>query len=144
MSTPGTLTTSVGFSDKVKLFVTGLLLLLFLLFPLVIWNEFYRDIMILVLVFAIASQAWNIVGGYGGQFSLGHAVFFGLGAYTSSLLYVYYGLTPWIGMILGGFYQPWWGGWSFTRALGCVGLISAFLPLPSGKSCGFWRSTGGR
>ncbi len=82
--------------------MTGLLVLFFLVFPLVIWNEFYRDIMILVLIFAIASQAWNIVGGYGGQFSLGHAVFFGLGAYTSSLLYVYYGLTPWIGMILGG------------------------------------------
>lgn len=110
MSNSGTLTTSVGFSDKVKLFMAALFVLFFLLFPLVIWNEFYRDIMILVLIFAIASQAWNIVGGYAGQFSLGHAVFFGLGAYTSSLLYVNYGLTPWIGMILGGILSAIVGG----------------------------------
>ncbi|MCK5552989.1 MAG: hypothetical protein KAJ09_07585 [Deltaproteobacteria bacterium] len=101
---------SITFSDKVKLFFTALLVLLFLFFPLIVGNEFYRDIMILVLIFAIGSQAWNIVGGYAGQFSLGHAVFFGLGAYTSSLLHVYYGLSPWIGMILGGILAATVGG----------------------------------
>jgi branched-chain amino acid transport system permease protein len=45
--------------------------------------------------------AWNIVGGYAGKFSLGHAAFFGLGAYTSSILYARLGISPWLGVPLG-------------------------------------------
>jgi branched-chain amino acid transport system permease protein len=46
-------------------------------------------------------MGWNITGGYLGVFSLGHAVFIGIGAYTSSLMFYYYGVSPWIGMVLG-------------------------------------------
>jgi branched-chain amino acid transport system permease protein len=45
--------------------------------------------------------AWNIIGGFGGQFSLGHGVFFGIGAYTTVLLYTGMGLSPWLGMLVG-------------------------------------------
>jgi branched-chain amino acid transport system permease protein len=55
-------------------------------------------IMIMIFLFSLMGQGWNVLGGYAGQFSFGHSVFFGLGAYVSSLLFVRLGLTPWIGM----------------------------------------------
>ena len=54
------------------------------------------------LVYVVLGQAWNLVGGYAGQWSLGHAAFFGLGAYTSTLLLLRFNVTPWLGMIAGG------------------------------------------
>ncbi len=54
--------------------------------------------MIMIFLFAIMGQGWNVLSGYAGQFSFGHALFFGMGAYTSSLLYVKVGLTPWLGL----------------------------------------------
>lgn len=70
------------------------------LLPLFIHNKFYMNIFILILIYATIANAWNILGGYGGQLSLGHAIFFGLGAYTSSLLFLKAGLSPWIGLII--------------------------------------------
>lgn len=70
--------------------------------PLVIENRFYLHVLVMILFYAALSQAWNIIGGYGGQLSLGHAAFFGIGAYTSTLLFFQLGLTPWIGGLLGG------------------------------------------
>jgi branched-chain amino acid transport system permease protein len=55
--------------------------------------------MIMIFIFTIMGQGWNVLGGYVGQFSFGHALFFGIGAYTSTLLYFHLGLTPWIGII---------------------------------------------
>ncbi len=53
------------------------------------------------LLFAYLAQCWNLAGGYAGQFSLGHSAFFGVGGYTSSLLLVRLGVSPWLGMWLG-------------------------------------------
>ena len=58
--------------------------------------------LISVLFFGYLGACWNILGGYGGQFSFGHAAFFGIGAYTSTLLFLHLGLTPWLGMLAGG------------------------------------------
>ncbi len=55
----------------------------------------------LVLMAATLGQCWNIVGGLANQISLGHAAFFGVGAYTSTMLQVKYGLSPWIGLPIG-------------------------------------------
>jgi branched-chain amino acid transport system permease protein len=55
-----------------------------------------------VLLFAYLGSAWNILGGYAGQFSFGHAAYFGLGAYTSTLLFLRLGVSPWLGMLAGG------------------------------------------
>lgn len=58
-------------------------------------------IMIMVCLYATIAQAWNILGGYAGQVSLGNAVFFGVGAYTSTILMTRIGLSPWLGIPAG-------------------------------------------
>src|SRR5690606_13722906 len=58
-------------------------------------------VLTLALLFAALGQAWNIVGGLANQISLGHAAFFGIGAYTSTLLLIHFGTSPWLGMIAG-------------------------------------------
>ena len=73
-----------------------------LAYPWVFRLAFQRRFMVVVFLYAMLGQAWNILGGYTGQVSLGHAVFFGIGAYTSTLLHLKVGWTPWIGMIAGG------------------------------------------
>jgi branched-chain amino acid transport system permease protein len=60
------------------------------------------SILTLIFFYAFLGQAWNIVGGYAGQLSAGHAAFVGVGAYTSAMLSIEAGLTPWIGMLAGG------------------------------------------
>jgi branched-chain amino acid transport system permease protein len=58
-------------------------------------------VMILILLFASMAQAWNIIGGYCGQVSFGHSVFFGIGAYGAGMAVVTYGGTPWLGILIG-------------------------------------------
>jgi branched-chain amino acid transport system permease protein len=65
-------------------------------------DKFYLHVLIMMMFYASASSAWNIVGGFAGQLSLGHAAFFGIGAYTSTLLFIDLGISPWIGMLIGG------------------------------------------
>jgi branched-chain amino acid transport system permease protein len=62
----------------------------------------HLNLAIMVLMAAQLGVSWNIVGGYAGQVSLGHAAFYGLGAYTSTLLLVKFGVNPWIGALAGG------------------------------------------
>jgi branched-chain amino acid transport system permease protein len=70
--------------------------------PLVVQNDFYLDGFILIFVWGAFAGAWNIVSGYAGMVSLGHNAFFGIGAYTSTLLFLHLGITPWLGMVAGG------------------------------------------
>jgi branched-chain amino acid transport system permease protein len=65
-------------------------------------NVIVIDVMILVFVYACIASAWNLIGGYVGQFALSNAVFYGIGAYTSTILSTRYGISPWVGMVLGG------------------------------------------
>ena len=65
-----------------------LLLVLAVLLPLIVKSAFYVNVLVLILLFAYLSSCWNILGGMTGQHSFGHALFFGIGAYTSSLLFV--------------------------------------------------------
>ncbi len=58
-------------------------------------------IAIRVLIFAMLGMSWNIMSGFGGMFSFGHAAYFGIGGYTSSILLVNLGISPWIGMVAG-------------------------------------------
>ena len=60
------------------------------------------DIFIRILLFSFIGTAWNLMGGYAKQLSLGHAAYFGLGAYTSTILQIDFGISPWIGMVAGG------------------------------------------
>jgi branched-chain amino acid transport system permease protein len=68
----------------------------------VIQNAFVLHLLIMVFTSIALGLAWNIISGYGGQLSFGHAAFYGVGAYTSTLLFVHFGVTPWLGMIAGG------------------------------------------
>ena len=70
--------------------------------PLVVTSSFAIDIFIRVLLFSFIGVAWNLMGGYAKQLSLGHAAYFGLGAYTSTILQIDFGISPWIGMVAGG------------------------------------------
>lgn len=63
---------------------------------------YWIRVLALTLLFAAMAQAWNIVGGLANQISLGHAAFFGIGAYTSTILLLQLGLSPWLGMVGGG------------------------------------------
>ena len=81
--------------------VAGLALGTLLVAPLFL-PPYFLEILISVLLFGYLGAAWNILGGYGGQFSFGHAAYFGIGAYTSTLLFLRLGVTPWLGMLAGG------------------------------------------
>lgn len=70
--------------------------------PLGIADVYAQNVLVLTLMYAALSQSWNILGGYCGQISLGHALYFGIGAYTTSLLYTKAGVLPWFGMVAGG------------------------------------------
>jgi len=71
------------------------------LIPAVAKNSFLGHVLILILLFASMSQSWNIIGGYGGQVSFGHSVFFGIGAYGAGMAVVKYGIMPWPGVLIG-------------------------------------------
>ena len=84
-----------------KVYVSAILLALAFALPLAVPTPFITNLFVLLFVFSALSIAWNIVGGYAGQLSLGHAVFYGIGGYTSTLLTQNFGITPWLGMIAG-------------------------------------------
>ena len=69
-------------------------------YPLVFSGAFYRDIGVTFLLAAISASAWNIVGGYAGQVSVGHSMFFGLGAYAAACLHAW-GWPPMAGIPFG-------------------------------------------
>ena len=80
----------------------GLAVAAFLLaYPFVFTSPFSHHLVILILLYALMAQSWNVVAGLSGQISLGHAIFFGIGAYSSTVLFVKYGITPWIGLVVG-------------------------------------------
>lgn len=64
-------------------------------------DRYLLSIGISILIMILLGQSWNLMSGFAGQFSFGHAAFFGVGAYTSSILYVDFGVSPWIGMFAG-------------------------------------------
>jgi branched-chain amino acid transport system permease protein len=64
-------------------------------------NDYLVSVLILVLLAAYIGQAWNIMMGFAGLLSLGHALYVGLGAYVSAALFVRYGISPWLGMPAG-------------------------------------------
>jgi len=85
----------------VKAVGVTILALAVLAFPFVFREPFPQHLMILVMLYALLGTAWNLLGGFAGQISLGQAIFFGAGAYTSTLLAQHLGVSPWLGMIAG-------------------------------------------
>jgi branched-chain amino acid transport system permease protein len=84
-----------------KAFLALVLIIVFGL-PLILRSPTYLHILVLLYLYAYLTTSWNLVGGFAGVLPLGHAAFFGIGAYTSTVLYLQYGVSPWFGMVLGG------------------------------------------
>lgn len=74
---------------------------LLLAYPFIFKSTFSHHLMILILLYTLMAQSWNVMAGFSGQISLGHAIFFGIGAYSSTVLFVKYGITPWVGLLVG-------------------------------------------
>lgn len=89
------------FSSEPSFWVLAGLVAVIAILALTVKDKFYLHVLIMMMFYAAASSAWNIIGGFGGQLSLGHSAFFGIGAYTSSLLFINLGISPWIGMFIG-------------------------------------------
>lgn len=76
-------------------------ILLLLLLPFLGLSSFTLHNMIIIFLYAAMAVAWNILGGLAGQHSMGHAAFMGIAAYTSTLLFIRFNISPWIGMLVG-------------------------------------------
>ena len=90
--------------SQLRLALPLLALLLLLAISLPFWaltSQYTIGVAVRVLIFASLAVAWALLSGYGGQVSFGHAAFFGLGAYTSTLLMNDFRITPWLGMLAG-------------------------------------------
>src|SRR5262250_3543548 len=79
----------------------ALLLVIVLGYPFVFSTPFQQRLGALVLLYAIAASSWNIIGGYAGQVSVGHVVFFGCGAYAAMGAYAHFALSPLVGIPAG-------------------------------------------
>src|SRR5262249_30743321 len=137
--------------------------------PWLVSNPSRQNFLILAMMTAQLAVAWNILGGYAGQVSFGHAAFYGLGAYTSSVLLIQFGVSPWIGMVAGGVLATLFAlliGWPcfklkghyfaiatiavaeivqvvFTNWRAVGGAVGLYLPLREGglRAVGFHTST---
>ena len=69
--------------------------------PLLTSSNVVLNFMVVALLIALVGQGWNVLGGYGGQYSFGHAAFFGTGAYVTAILQVRYGVNAWVGLVVG-------------------------------------------
>lgn len=78
-----------------------LLLAALVVLPLASGDQHLLSIGVVTLLYAYLALSWNVLGGFAGQLSLGHAAYFGIGAYTSTWLFVNLGLSPWLGMFAG-------------------------------------------
>jgi len=89
-------------------------------------SQSLQDVIVLTFLWAGLASSWNIAGGYAGLISFGHAAFFGVGAYTSTILLVRFGLTPWVGLWCGGLLSAICGA---VLAIICVRLRGPFFIL---------------
>jgi branched-chain amino acid transport system permease protein len=110
---------------KVSIFEIALLLICIALLAAPI-SQSLRDVVVLTFLFAGLGLAWNIAGGYAGLISFGHAAFFSIGAYTSTILLVSVGLSPWIGLWVGAVLSAICGA---VLALVCARLRGPFFIL---------------
>ena len=78
------------------IFAFGLVLI-----PLLSTDRYIQDIVIMTFLWAGLTSSWNLNCGYSRRLSIGHGAFFGIGAYASSILFMSYGVSPWIGMLIG-------------------------------------------
>jgi branched-chain amino acid transport system permease protein len=76
--------------------------IIFLVFPWIVHSHYYQHLIIIALMWVVIGSSWNLLAGYTGQVSFGHAIFFGTGAYTAGILVIKLGISAWWGMMFGG------------------------------------------
>ncbi len=108
----------------VKYLIVAVLLVIALYYG--VTKPFIAHNLILIFLYMGLAQAWNIIGGYAGQLSLGHVAFFGIGAYTSTLLYANLGISPWLGMLVGAALAA---AVAYGLGWACLRLKGAYLTL---------------
>jgi branched-chain amino acid transport system permease protein len=91
-------------NSRVLLMYLGGMALLFAPFVLLVDDAHWLNIIAFTYLMAGLASAWNIIGGFGGQFSLGHGVFFAIGAYTTARFYTLWDISPWVTMIPGALF----------------------------------------
>lgn len=91
----------LNINNSILWFIAIISIFVALLLP----NRYFQDIAVLTFLWAGLSSSWNLYSGYCGRLSIGHAAFLGIGAYSSSILYINYGISPWIGMLAGGIFS---------------------------------------
>lgn len=91
------------FDDAIdqKRWLAGASVFIFLALVGLLSNSYVISLMTIVLLFTFMGQSWNLMLGIGGQLSIGHALFVGLGAYSVAVLNIKYGISPWIGLVVG-------------------------------------------
>src|SRR6185295_10158747 len=97
-----------------SLVLLGGLLTLLAVLPFLV-NDYLVTVLVLIFYFAYVGQAWNIMMGFAGQLSLGHALYVGLGAYAAAALYVHFGVSPWVGL------------WAAMAVSALAGAVIGFL-----------------
>jgi len=87
---------------NMKKYAPIILIVILILFPLVVMDDYHMHLMILVLIWVVIGSGWNVIAGYTGQVSFGDAAFFGTGAYTAGLFASKLAISAWWGMAFGG------------------------------------------
>lgn len=90
-------------------FGAGAVIVALLLLPHVVQERYFLHIVVMAGIYTILTMSWNLLAGYTGQLNLGHAAFFGLGAYSSALLAMKLGISPWLGLLGGGVVAAFFG-----------------------------------
>jgi branched-chain amino acid transport system permease protein len=105
----------------------GIFVLIMMAIPFLLPYDGIIHYINLIFFFAALTAAWNIISGFAGQLSLGHSAFFAVGAYTSTLLYMGAGISPWIGMIIGALISlpiAWLAGYPTFRLRGSYFVLA--------------------
>ena len=109
-----------------KKFLPLIILAVLFVLPLIGLSSYIMHILILVIMYSMIGMAWNLLGGYCGQVSFGHAAFFGMGAYSAGLLYHHLGLSAWWGLLVS---VPVLTGFSLVIGFVCLRLRGPYFAL---------------
>lgn len=110
-----------------ELALVAALIVLTVTLPLYIGSDFYLRVATLICLFGVMALGWNLLGGYANQISLGHAVYFAVGAYTTGLLEIDRGITPWLGIPAG---------------MALAALVSVAIGIPTFRLAGHYFALG--
>lgn len=102
------------------------------IYPVFQSQQFIINSLCLILLYAYWASSWNILGGYTGQMSLGHACFVGLGAYTTAILFTHFDCSPWIGLLVSGLVA---GLASLLIGIPCFRLKGSYFTLSTVALC---------